>query len=135
MDGQKQNHIQSSNIIWSSMPSTQQRTDTQNQRLDNGSFIHDIGAHLADQTNASASMLPQMKFDTRTSEEKLKQKNTYDLGSSKLQGGFNSSSCNFDDLLNSIIKVEKDDLPFMDNKLGCDLFPLGACIRIHHFGH
>uniref|UniRef100_A0A0E0L8N0 Two-component response regulator n=1 Tax=Oryza punctata TaxID=4537 RepID=A0A0E0L8N0_ORYPU len=133
MDGQKPDHIQSSNIIWSSMPSTQLPTDTQihntqNQRLNSGSFNHNIGAHLADQTNASVSILPQMKFDTRTSEEKMKQKNTYDLGSSKLQGGFNSSGCSFDGLLNSIIKVEKDDLPFMDNELGCDLFPLGACI-------
>uniref|UniRef100_A0A0D9WML9 Two-component response regulator n=1 Tax=Leersia perrieri TaxID=77586 RepID=A0A0D9WML9_9ORYZ len=133
IDGQKQDHIQNSNIIWSSMPSSELPTDnqthiTQNQRLDSGSFNHNIGAHLADQTNASASILPQMKFDTRTSEDKLKQKNTYDLGNSKLQGGFNSSSCNFDGLLNSIIKVEKDDLPFLDNELGCDLFPLGACI-------
>ncbi|KAM0893819.1 hypothetical protein ACQ4PT_024858 [Festuca glaucescens] len=56
------------------------------------------------------------------------QNDLYDFGISKLQGGFNSSSCNFDGLLNSIIKVENDDVPFTDNDLGCELFPLGACI-------
>ncbi|XP_051204504.1 two-component response regulator ORR22 isoform X2 [Lolium perenne] len=56
------------------------------------------------------------------------QNDVYDFGNSKLHGGFNSSSCNFDGLLNSIIKVENDDVPFADNDLGCELFPLGACI-------
>ncbi|KAG8093798.1 hypothetical protein GUJ93_ZPchr0012g20736 [Zizania palustris] len=133
IDGQKQDHMHNSNIIWSSIPSSQLPNDTQihdaqNQRLDSENFNHNVSAHLADQTSASVSLLPQMKFDTLTSQDKLKQKNMYDLGNSKMQGGFNSSSCNFDGLLNSIIKVEKDDLSFMDNDLGYDLFPLGACI-------
>ncbi|XP_040380957.1 two-component response regulator ORR22 isoform X2 [Oryza brachyantha] len=133
MDAQKQDHIQSSSNIWSSIPSPQVPADTQiyntqNEKLNSGSFNQNVGVHLADQANASVSIVRQMKFDTRASEDKLKQKNTYDFGNSKLQGGFNSNSCNFDGLLNSIIKVEKDDLPFMDNDLGCDLFPLGACI-------
>ncbi|TVU12303.1 hypothetical protein EJB05_45940 [Eragrostis curvula] len=76
-----------------------------------------------------SSLIPQMKVHTSTSEDKLKQKTIYDLGISKLHGGFNnSSSCNFDGLLNSIIKAEKDDISFTDNDLGCDFFPLGACI-------
>ncbi|KQK19286.1 two-component response regulator ORR22 [Brachypodium distachyon] len=74
-----------------------------NQRL-NGSFSYNGDASVPEQTNM------------------------YDLGITKLQGGFNSSSCNFDGLLNSIIKVESDDVPFSDSDLGCELFPLGACI-------
>uniref|UniRef100_A0ACD5Y195 Uncharacterized protein n=1 Tax=Avena sativa TaxID=4498 RepID=A0ACD5Y195_AVESA len=78
---------------------------THNQRLNNGSFINYSGdASVPEQTDV------------------------YDFGISKLQGGFNSSSCSFDGLLNSIIKVENDDVPFTDNDLGCELFPLGACI-------
>ncbi|KAE8778466.1 Two-component response regulator ARR12 [Hordeum vulgare] len=54
----------------------------QDQCLDNGGFSYDGGAIVPEQTNMD------------------------DLGTPKLQGGLNSSSCNFDDLLNSIIKVE-----------------------------
>ncbi|XP_062228267.1 two-component response regulator ORR22-like [Phragmites australis] len=95
----------------------------------NGSFNHNVGACMTEQRNASVpSLMPQMKIHTLTSEDKLKQKNICDLGISKLNGGFNSSSCNFDGLLNSMIKMEKDDISFTDNDMGCDFFPLGACI-------
>uniref|UniRef100_A0ACD6AEC7 Uncharacterized protein n=1 Tax=Avena sativa TaxID=4498 RepID=A0ACD6AEC7_AVESA len=77
---------------------------THSQRPDNGSFNYSGDASVPEQTDA------------------------YDFGISKLQGGFSSSSCSFDGLLNSIIKVENDDVPFTDNDLGCELFPLGACI-------
>ncbi|KAL6606754.1 hypothetical protein ACP70R_042407 [Stipagrostis hirtigluma subsp. patula] len=95
-----------------------------NQGCSNGSFNNNVGACMTVQTNASVSI------DTLTSEDRMKQKNMYDLGIPKVQSGFNSSSCNFDGLLNSIIKVaeEKDDFSFADNDLGCDFFPLGACI-------
>ncbi|VAI71289.1 two-component response regulator ORR22-like [Triticum dicoccoides] len=56
----------------------------QDQRLNNGDFSYDGGAIVPEQTDV------------------------YDLGISKLQGqgALNSSSCNFDGLLNSIVKVE-----------------------------
>jgi two-component response regulator ARR-B family len=77
-----------------------------NQELSSGSFNHNFGACITEQANATVSSLaPQMKVNTVTSEDKVKQKNVYDLGISKLHGGFNSSSCNFDGLLNSIIKA------------------------------
>ncbi|KAM3194803.1 hypothetical protein ACQJBY_071073 [Aegilops geniculata] len=76
----------------------------QDQRLNSGGFSYDGGAIVPEQTDM------------------------YDLGVPKLQGGFNSSSCSFDGLLNSIIKVENDEVPFTENDLGCELFPLGACI-------
>ncbi|GJN29470.1 hypothetical protein PR202_gb17696 [Eleusine coracana subsp. coracana] len=77
-----------------------------NQVLSSGGFNYNLGACMTEQANATvSSLIPQMKVNTVTSEEKLKQKNTYDLGISKLHGGFNSNSCNFDGLLNSIIKA------------------------------
>ncbi|CAN6202300.1 unnamed protein product [Urochloa humidicola] len=110
MDGMKQDHLH-------------------NQGLSIGSFNHDFGACMTEQTNASMPpLIPEMKIHSLTSEDKLKQKNAYDFGIPKLHGGFSSSSCNFDGLLSSMIKAEKDDLSFTDNDLGCDFFPLGACI-------
>ncbi|KAG2604615.1 hypothetical protein PVAP13_4NG109977 [Panicum virgatum] len=110
MDGMKQDHLH-------------------NQEMSIGSFSHDFGACMSEQTNANtSSLMPQMKINSMTSEDKLKQQNIYDLGIPKLHGGFSSSSCNFDGLLSSMIKAEKDDLSFTDNDLGWDFFPLGACI-------
>ncbi|KAF8698016.1 hypothetical protein HU200_035522 [Digitaria exilis] len=110
LDGTKQDHLHS-------------------QGLSIGSFNHDFGACMTERTNASmSSLIPEMKIHPLTSDDKLKQKNIYDFGIPKLHGGFSSSSCNFDGLLSSMIKAEKDDLSFADNDLGGDFFPLGACI-------
>jgi two-component response regulator (ARR-B family) len=54
--------------------------------MNNGSFNYNGGASVPEQTDV------------------------YDFGISKLQGGFNSSSCNFDGLLNSIIKVVRTSI-------------------------
>uniref|UniRef100_A0A0A9B775 Two-component response regulator n=1 Tax=Arundo donax TaxID=35708 RepID=A0A0A9B775_ARUDO len=82
-----------------------------NQGLSSGSFNHNFGACMTEQTDASMpSLMPQVKIHTSTSEDKLKQKNIYDSGIQKLHGGFNSSSCNFDGLLNSIIKAVRTSL-------------------------
>ncbi|KAJ1258304.1 hypothetical protein BS78_10G065200 [Paspalum vaginatum] len=105
------------------------KQDHLHQGSSSGSFNHTFGACMPEQTNANASYLvSQMKINTMASEDKLKQKNMYDLGIPKLHGGFNSNSCNFDGLLNSMIKAEKDDFSFLENDLGCDFFSLGACI-------
>lgn len=45
----------------------------------------------------------------------------------RLQSELSSSTCSFDGLLNSMIKVEKDDVAFSDD-LGCDFYSFGACI-------
>jgi len=105
------------------------KQDHLHQGLSTGGFNHNFGACMTEQPNPNVSyLMPQVKPNTMASEDKLKQRNAYDLGIPKLNGGFSSSSCNFDGLLNSMIKAEKDDLSFTDNDLGCDFFPLGACI-------
>ncbi|KAK8953073.1 Two-component response regulator ARR12 [Platanthera guangdongensis] len=50
------------------------------------------------------------------------------LGTSRMQDGFVSGNCNFDELMNAIIKPERDDLIFGDGELGSDLFPLSTCM-------
>ncbi|AQL01592.1 Two-component response regulator ORR22 [Zea mays] len=105
------------------------KQDHLHQGLSTGGFNHDFGTCMTEQTDPNVPyLMPQMKPNTLSSEDKLKQRNIYDLGIPKLHGGFSSSSCNFDGLLNSMIKAEKDDLSFTDSDLGCDFFPLGACI-------
>lgn len=82
------------------------KQDHLHQGLSNGSFSHSYGACMTEQTNPNVSyLMPQMKPNTMASEDKLKQRNIYDLGIPKLHGGFSSSSCNFDGLLNSMIKA------------------------------
>eukprot|EP00268_Persea_americana_P027165 TRINITY_DN26635_c0_g1_i3.p1 TRINITY_DN26635_c0_g1~~TRINITY_DN26635_c0_g1_i3.p1 ORF type:complete len:632 (-),score=131.06 TRINITY_DN26635_c0_g1_i3:364-2259(-) len=47
----------------------------------------------------------------------------------KLGGGFNHSSCSsFDDLMSSMIKRERDEMPLIDGGDMCDIFPLGTCM-------
>ncbi|XP_073098476.1 two-component response regulator ORR22 isoform X2 [Elaeis guineensis] len=68
------------------------------------------------------------KIDNSTTNIQLTHKEESILETSKSQGGFYSSGCSFDDLVNSMIKPERDDIAFMDNDIGCDFYPLGACI-------
>jgi two-component response regulator (ARR-B family) len=82
------------------------KQDHLHQGLSTGSFNHNFGACMTEQTNPNVSyLMPQVKPNTMASEDKLKQRNIYDLGIPKLHGGFSSSSCNFDGLLNSMIKA------------------------------
>ena len=80
------------------------------------------------QASASAStVVPQTKMDVLFSGDIPTLRNASDLSITRLQSELSSSSCSFDGLLNSIIKVEKDDVSFGDD-LGCDFYSLGACI-------
>ncbi|XP_008794327.1 two-component response regulator ORR23-like isoform X2 [Phoenix dactylifera] len=68
------------------------------------------------------------KIDNPTTNIQLTHKEESILETSKSQGGFYSNGCSFDDLVNSMIKPERDDIAFMDNDIGCDFYSLGACM-------
>ncbi|XP_062221700.1 two-component response regulator ORR23-like [Phragmites australis] len=129
MDGGNADSLLDSKLVWSSLPSCQLSSNIGghhpvSQRPNNGS----LGARMIGQTSASASTAaPQTKIDMFISGDFLTQKNASDLSFPKLQSELSSTSCSFDGLLNSIIKVEKDDASFSDD-LGCDFYSLGACI-------
>ncbi|CAN6245763.1 unnamed protein product [Urochloa humidicola] len=130
MDGGSTASLLDSKTVWSSLPTSQPSTigvgghHSLSQRLNNDS----LGVKMIEQTSASASTAaPQVKFDMFISGNTLMPKNTSDSSFPRLNSEFSSSSCSFDDLLNSIIKVEKDDASFSDD-LGCDFYSLGACI-------
>ncbi|CAL4885767.1 unnamed protein product [Urochloa decumbens] len=120
-----------SKLVWSSLPTSQPQSTIGagghhplSQRPNNDS----LGVKMIEQTSAGASTAaPQMKFDMFISGDTLMPRNTLDSKFPRLNGELSSSSCSFDGLLNSIIKVEKDDASFSDD-LGCDFYSLGACI-------
>ncbi|CAL5020027.1 unnamed protein product [Urochloa decumbens] len=120
-----------SKLVWSSLTPSQPPSaigvrghHPVSQRPNNDS----LGVKMIEQTSAGASTAPpQMKFDMFISRDTLTPKNTSDSSFPRLNGELSSSSCSFDGLLNSIIKMEKDDASFSDD-LGCDFYSLGACI-------
>lgn len=122
-------------FVWSSVPSSQLASNigahhAMSQRWNNSSSnSSNIGARMIGQATSSGStVIPQMKTDFLVSGDMAMPKNASDLSIPKLQSELSSSSCSFDGLLNSIVKVEKDDVTFSDD-LGCgDFYSLGACI-------
>ncbi|WVZ73298.1 hypothetical protein U9M48_021623 [Paspalum notatum var. saurae] len=129
MDGGNPDRLLDSKLVWSSLPISQPPSligshHLMSQRPNNGS----LGARLIGQvTPSDSTAAPQTKVDMFIPGEMLTPKNASDLSFPKVQTEFSSSSCSFDGLLNSIIKVEKDDASFSDG-LGCDFYSLGACI-------
>ncbi|KAL5207719.1 hypothetical protein ABZP36_032154 [Zizania latifolia] len=128
-------NVFNSKFVWSSAPSSQLPSNigahhSMCQRWSSSSSnSSNIGVRMIGQTSSTVSTAaPQMKSDFLIAGDMLMPKNASDLSIPKLQSELSSSSCSFDGLLNSIIKVEKDDVSF-NNDLGCgDFYSLGACI-------
>jgi len=125
MDGGNTDNLLNSKLIWSCLPTSQPSNlvgshHPMSQRLNNGN----LGGTMVGQTTAAA---PQTRIDMFTSGDTPTPKSASDLSFPKVHSELSSSSCSFDGLLNSIIKVEKDDASFSDD-LGCDFYSLGACI-------
>jgi two-component response regulator ARR-B family len=98
--------------VWSSLPSSQLLNSIGvgahhpvSQRLNSGSLGARIVGHAS--SNASAAG-PQTKIDTFISGDLPTPKNASDFSIPKVQGELSSSSCSFDGLLNSIIKVVRE---------------------------
>ncbi|XP_037453005.1 two-component response regulator ORR23-like [Triticum dicoccoides] len=117
-------------LMWSSshLPSNISAHHSMSQRSNNCSIDSSHGGRMFGQTSASASTAaPQAKFDILFSGDTSMARNASESGTQRLQSELSSSTCSFDSLLNSMIKVEKDDAAFGDD-LGCDFYSLGACI-------
>ncbi|XP_020578705.1 two-component response regulator ORR22-like [Phalaenopsis equestris] len=86
------------------------------------------------------NLMNQPSFDTafNTQYGKTDKSNFYNgltfsednlFGVSKMQGGFGSNGCNFDDLMNEMIKSERDDIGFIvDGEISSDLFYLSTVL-------
>jgi len=117
-------------LAWSSsqLPSNAADHHSISQRSNNCSINIGHGARMFGQTNASASpAVPQTKVDFLFSGDTSVARNASESSIPRLQTELSSSTCSFDGLLSSMIKVEKDDVAFGDD-LGCDFYSLGACI-------
>ncbi|KQK01151.1 two-component response regulator ORR23 [Brachypodium distachyon] len=119
-------------LVWSSSQLTSNfglgAYHSMSQRTNNDSINSSHCARMTGQTSASAPVVvPQTKLDALFSEDLQMPRNASDLSIPRLQSELSSSTCSFDGLLNSIIKVEKDDISFGDD-LGCDFYSLSACI-------
>ena len=92
-------------LAWSSLPTSQPPCTIGShhplsQRPNNGS----LGVKMIEQTRASIAA-PQTKVDMFISGDILTPKNASDLSFPRLNSELSSSSCSFDGLLNSIIKM------------------------------
>ncbi|XP_044952632.1 two-component response regulator ORR23-like isoform X1 [Hordeum vulgare subsp. vulgare] len=124
-------------LVWSSsqLPSNIGAHHFMSQRSNNCSIGSSHGARMFGQTSAGASTaVPQAKFDILFSGDASMARNASESSArrsessaQRLQSELSSSTCSFDGLLNSMIKVEKDDVAFSDD-LGCDFYSFGACI-------
>ncbi|KAG8072745.1 hypothetical protein GUJ93_ZPchr0006g45315 [Zizania palustris] len=107
-------------FVWSSGLSSQSASNigahhSISQRWNNSSSNNsNIGARMIGQPSSSASTVaPHAKSDFLISGDMLVPKNASDLSVPKLQSELSSSSCSFDGLLNSIIKVVRSYHPLV----------------------
>jgi two-component response regulator (ARR-B family) len=117
-------------LVWSSsqLTSNVDAHHSMSQRSNNCSINIGHGARMFGQISANASpVVPQAKIDFLFSGDTSMARNASESSIPRLQTELSSSTCSFDGLLNSMIKVEKDDNAFGDD-LGCDFYSLGACI-------
>jgi len=103
MDGGNTDNLLNSKLIWSCLPTSQPSNlvgshHPMSQRLNNGN----LGGTMVGQTTAAA---PQTRIDMFTSGDTPTPKSASDLSFPKVHSELSSSSCSFDGLLNSIIKV------------------------------
>lgn len=99
MDSGNTDSLLASKLVWSSLPTSQPPSTFGSQRPNNGI----LGVKTIEQTSVGISTAaPQMKIDMF---DILTPKNTSDLSFSRLNSELSSSSCSFDGLLNSIVKV------------------------------
>ncbi|CAL9125896.1 unnamed protein product [Musa textilis] len=81
------------------------------------------------QMNFGSPLITQnCMIDKSTSDNQLNFKGEYAMGSTSLQSGLNSAGCTLDDLVNAMIKPERDEIAFADMDLGCDVYSLGTCM-------
>ncbi|TVU27894.1 hypothetical protein EJB05_19395 [Eragrostis curvula] len=105
MDGMNADNLLDSKQVWGSLLSNSGAHHSVTQRSNSGG----LGARMIGQASASASTAaPQTKFDMFISGgDILTPKNASDFSIPKLHSELSSSSCSFDGLLNSIIKVSE----------------------------
>nr|QEX51316.1 two-component response regulator ORR22-like isoform X1 [Cymbidium ensifolium] len=126
--------FESNNTLSSSMTSTLPNqtllnTAADSQRLHGQIYNKKVDVNMMIQPSFDTSFVSQHAKMTKSNiNSRLTFNEENVLGSSKMQGGFASSNCNFDELMNAVIKSERDDIIFVDGEIGSDLFNLSTCM-------
>ncbi|KAG0472357.1 hypothetical protein HPP92_016903 [Vanilla planifolia] len=97
------------------------------QRLHNHFYDKKFDTSL-NHSSLDTPCLGHVKADKSVTDNQLSFNEDSLFGSLKMQGGFVSNNCNFDELVNAMMKSERDEIGFVDGELGSDLFPLSTCM-------
>lgn len=102
----------------------------ESQRLKNRIYNKKVDITMMNQPSFDSPLITQYaKTDRSHFDNRLTFGEDNMFGVSKMQGGFVSNNCNFDDLMNAMIKSERDDIGFIiDGEIGSDLFSLSTCL-------
>jgi two-component response regulator (ARR-B family) len=109
--------LQDPKLAWSSsqLPSNVGAHHSISQRPNNCSINIGHGARMFGQTSASASpVVPQTKIDFLFSGDTSVPRNALESSIPRLQTEFSSSTCSFDGLLNSMVKVVRRFFPLLN---------------------
>ncbi|KAJ6828900.1 two-component response regulator ORR22-like [Iris pallida] len=133
----KQAHMLNSNIMYNSLPNSSLPSIGDNSRylgdqtLENGFSSKRMDMPVNRQPSFGAP--PYVSQDSNTVKTNVdgpfNRKGEPLSGEMKSFSGFGSNGCSLEDLVNSMIKPERDDFNFIDGDMGCnDIFSLGACM-------
>lgn len=131
-DSKKQNAVEPSVTLSSSLTSLPNHSllnsVTDSQRLHNRIYNKKVGISMMSQPSFDTSFMSQHTRMDKSSIDNRFTFNEENMGTSRMQGGFSSSNCNFDELINAIIKPERDEMIFGDGEMGSDIFSLSTCM-------
>nr|WDA53393.1 two-component response regulator arr23-like [Erycina pusilla] len=133
-DPTRHNALESNIMMISSMNSTLPnhtilKTAEDSHRLHCQVYDKKVDMSMISQPSFDSSFVPQnVKMNKSNIDCRLTFNEENMLGSSRMQGGFASSNLNFDELMNAVIKSERDDIIFVDGEIGSDHFPLSTCM-------
>ncbi|KAJ6837188.1 two-component response regulator ORR22-like [Iris pallida] len=101
-----------------------------NQTLENGFSSTKTDMPMNKQTSSGAPFMTEESKNAKTNiGGHFNHKDKSLMEDMKSHSGFGSNGCSLDDLVNSMMKPERDDFNFVDGDLGCnDIFSLGACM-------
>ncbi|KAJ6803969.1 two-component response regulator ORR22-like [Iris pallida] len=132
----KQAHVQNPNFMYNSLPSTSLPSIGDNSRylgnlaLENGFSSKRMDMPMNRQPSFGVPYVSQDSNTVKTNVDgHFNHKGEPLSEDMRSHSGLGSNGCSLDDLVNSMIKPERDDFNFIDGDLGCnDIFSLGACM-------
>ncbi|WOL18332.1 two-component response regulator ORR24-like [Canna indica] len=113
-----------------SLPNISNTNATAQRRTsEDGFFAKKLEVDATSQVNCGVPLVPQnCMVDKSTSDSQLNSMDGYATETTGLQTGLDNIGYSLEDIVNSMIKPEQDDLAFADTDFGCDIYSLGTCM-------